>query len=409
MGFQWGDFSLKAVQSLTSDARINIWEGAVRSGKTVSSLAAWINYTANAPDGPLLMCGKTLRTLKHNILDLLTQMAGNRFKFSMSKGEGELCGRKIYLCGANDSRAQGHIRGLTLAGAYGDELTLWPQDFFQMLLSRLSIEGARFYGTTNPDSSSHWLLTEYLQKDGLDLKRWHFKLTDNPNLPKKYVESIKKEYSGLWYKRFIEGEWCAAQGVIYDRFDRTKHVLDIADNIKYDRIFCAADYGIMNPCVFGMIGVYKQNNQIKYHLIKEYYHSGRTARQKTDIDYAEDFNIFCGGIKPEYIIIDPSASSLITLLRQKGYRVIPAKNDVMSGIQYVSALLVKAKLSISPLCINTIREFESYCWDTKAAALGEDKPLKTDDHCMDMLRYGVYTDNKLTNSQRDNNFNKRYR
>ena len=89
-----------------------------------------------------------------------------------------------------------------------------------MLLSRLSIEGARFYGTTNPDSSRHWLYTDYLQKPGLDLLRWHFSLTDNPNLPERYKAALAAEYTGMWKRRFVDGEWCAAQGAVYDRFER---------------------------------------------------------------------------------------------------------------------------------------------------------------------------------------------
>ena len=164
MSFQWGQFSDYAVRSIAlSDARLNIWDGAVRSGKTVSSLLAWLYFVTQAPPGPLLMAGKTVTTLKRNILDTLSDMLGERdFKVRLSAREAVLFGRKVYLAGASDARAEGKLRGMTLAGAYGDELTLWPRSFFQMLLSRLSIEGARFYGTTNPDSSRHWLYTDYL-------------------------------------------------------------------------------------------------------------------------------------------------------------------------------------------------------------------------------------------------------
>ena len=400
MSFNFGKFSQKALQSLTTDARINIWEGAVRSGKTIASLCAWINFASRcAPDGPLLMCGKTERTLKRNILDPLSEMAGKYFSFSPSNKEGELMGKKIYICGANDSRAQNHIRGLTLAGAYGDELTLWPYDFFQMLLSRLSIAGARFYGTTNPDSSCHWLMTEYLDNPNIDLKRWHFTLDDNPNLPMDYIAAIKNEYSGLWYRRFILGQWCAAQGVVYDRFEPKIHISDIpADGC--DRYFISCDYGILNPCVFGLFGVVGQGDAAQYRLIKEYYHDGRQTRQKTDSDYADDMDEFCHDYDISHIIVDPSASSFIAQLRRRGYRVIRARNDVLPGISYVSRMLSERKFVLSAQCAHTIKEFENYVWDETAAKIGEDKPMKVNDHCMDMLRYALFTDTRLDSGKR---------
>lgn len=398
MSFNFGQFSSKAIKSLTTDSRINIWEGAVRSGKTIASLCAWINYAAhNAPEGPLLMCGKTERTLKRNILDPLSEMAGKHFSFSPSSKEGELMGKKIYICGANDARAQNHIRGLTLAGTYGDELTLWPYEFFQMLLSRLSIAGAKFFGTTNPDSSCHWLMTEYLDNKALDLKRWHFNLQDNPNLPGEYVEAIKNEYSGLWYRRFILGEWCAAQGVIYERFDKQLHIKAL-DN-SFERYFVACDYGILNPCVFGLFGVSGSEEHMHYHLIKEYHHDGRQSGQKTDADYADDMCRFCEGYNISHIIVDPSASSFIAQLRRRGFKVIRAKNDVIAGISYVSGMLAEQRFTMGLGCIHTLKEFENYVWDETAAKLGEDKPLKVNDHCMDMLRYALFTDVSLDNGR----------
>src|SRR5690606_31029182 len=137
-------------------------------------------FESEAPPGELIMEGKTERTLKRNIIDVLEQMVGSRyFKYNLGSGEATLFGRRIYLVGANDMRSEGKIRGLTLAGAYGDEITLWPESFFTMLLSRLSVSGAKFIGTTTPDSPYHWLMKNYLERAGeLDLKSWHFSLED---------------------------------------------------------------------------------------------------------------------------------------------------------------------------------------------------------------------------------------
>ena len=239
---------------IDAKARLNIWEGAVRSGKTVASLFAWLDYVGSeAPAGDLLMVGKTEKTLKRNVLDVIDRMIPHKFCLRMKLGECEIYGRRIYCVGANDERAEGKIRGLTVAGAYGDELTLWPESFFTMMLSRLSVSGARFFGTTNPDGPYHWLKTNYLERQGLDLARFQFSLEDNPFLDRRFVEALKSEYVGLWYKRYIQGLWVAAEGAIYDMFDEVLHVVDELPAMR--KYWTAIDYGTAAPTVFLLFGL----------------------------------------------------------------------------------------------------------------------------------------------------------
>lgn len=393
MSFRWGEFGDKAITSiLKSDARINIWDGAVRSGKTVSSIVAWLSFVAKAPPGALLMMGKTRLALRRNILDLMEEMVGPKhMRISESQGRLLLFGRVVHLESANNRMAEERIRGLTLSGAYGDELTLWPREVFQMLLSRLSVSGARFYGTTNPGPSRHWLLTDYLQKEGLNLTRWHFTLDDNPNLPEDYRQALKDEYTGLWYQRFVEGKWCASQGLVYDLFDPERHVQNRPD-LKEGCKWIACDYGIFNPCVFGLL----EEKDGCYHLEREYYHDGRRDGQKTDNQYLDDLRKFARD-EANTIVIDPSASSLITLLRQEGWNVIPARNQVTEGIQTVASLLQQGRLTVDPSCKRTVEEFESYVWEDEAVS---DTPQKKNDHCMDMLRYGVMTHQAVVSRDR---------
>ena len=202
--------------------RLNILEGSVRSGKTWISLILWAVWVASRPKEHLyMMCAKSLKTLKRNCLLPLQGLIGERnFTFSEAKKEGVLFGRKIMLEGANDERSESKIRGITLGGAYCDELTLFPKDFFVMLLSRLSTPGAKLIATTNPDVPTHWLLTEYLNNDELsdELFRMFFHIDDNTTLDSEYVTSLKTEYTGVYYDRFILGLWVVAAGAIYKVF-----------------------------------------------------------------------------------------------------------------------------------------------------------------------------------------------
>jgi PBSX family phage terminase large subunit len=390
MSFEWGKFSKKALKSIReSNARINIWEGSVRSGKTISSIVRWLDYIETGPKGDLLMCGKTERTLKRNILDVIESIVGSKnYKLNQGQGEVYIFGRRIYIVGANDERAEGKIRGLTLAGAYCDEITLYPESFWTMLLSRLSVKGAKLFGTTNPDSPYHWLKVNYIDRaNELDIKVFSFRLEDNPNLDPNYIEQLKKEYTGLWKKRYIDGLWVMAEGVVYDMFDERKHV--ISEMPECERYWVAVDYGTNNPTVFLLQG---QKGNVYYTLKEYYYDSTKTGRQKTDVEYAKDLKEFIGDKKVTAIIVDPSAASFIAQLRKNGFfNVKKADNEVLDGIRHVSTLLSNNRYFVHESCKNLIKEKASYVWDMKAQQKGEDKPLKQNDHASDAERYGLYT------------------
>lgn len=397
MAFEFTDLSRKVWKSIsTSDARINLWEGAVRSGKTIASIIRWLEYVKTAPPGELVMIGKTERTLKRNILDVIESMIGTKnFKYKVGAGEIWLAGRRIYVVGANDERAEGKIRGGTYAGAYGDELTLWPESFWTMLLSRLSVKGAKAFGTTNPDSPYHFLKTDFIDKEGLNLKTFHFDITDNPALDPEYVKALMNEYTGLWYKRFILGLWVLAEGAIYDMWDEDKHVRP-SPGFLTNRI-AAVDYGTTNPCTFGMYAwnepsIYDRNKKKVIQLETEYWWDSKAkGRQKTDAQYADDFVAWCSGIVPEVVYVDPSAASFILELRKRGYFVEKANNDVIDGIQFISNLLNTGCYFVDPSCKATIKEFGAYVWDAKAEKKGLDQPLKTNDHTRDRDRYALYS------------------
>ena len=216
--------------------RINILEGSVRSGKTWISLVLWGFWVATMPvDGAYLMVAKTLTSLKRNCLDLLQSLVGQRnFTYNINTKEGRLFGRLIYLEGVNDARAENKIRGMTLQGAYCDELTLFTEDFFAMLLSRLSMSGAKLFGTTNPDNPMHWLKVKYInRREDLDMLTMQFLIDDNTMLDSAYVASLKKEYTGVFYDRFILGKWVVADGVIYDMWQDSYYYDDLPPNLKY--------------------------------------------------------------------------------------------------------------------------------------------------------------------------------
>lgn len=199
--------------------RINLLYGSVRSGKTWISLLKWALWVGQRPiNQEFLMVGKTITTLKRNCLGLLADLIGDNFNYSISQKKAQIFGRTVWLEGANDERSESKIRGMTLAGAYIDELTQIPQDFYLMCLSRLSEKNAALLATTNPDSPNHYVKTEIIDNDEIDKQIVKFIIDDNIFLDETYKENLKKEYKGVYYSRFILGDFVRANGIVFPDF-----------------------------------------------------------------------------------------------------------------------------------------------------------------------------------------------
>lgn len=377
---------------IESTGRLNFWEGPVRSGKSYSCFWRWIDFIQNGPPGPLIMCGRTEPTIKRNIIRPLQDLIGDDLQYMSGKGEAKLWGRTIDIVGANDERAEAKIRGSEYVGALLDEVTIIPENFVKMLFSRLSVPGAKLFGSTNPDSPFHWLKTGYLDKaDSMDVKVFSFNLEDNPALDEDYKRNLKKEYSGLWYQRYIEGRWVLAEGAVYDFFDEALHTIPFPPAPATFYIL-GVDYGTSNPCVFTLIG-YNAGSYPNMWLEKEYYYDSKAKnRQKSDSEYALDLIDFLRGYQVKNVYVDPSALSFKVELRKQGLNnVQDANNDVLTGIRFTSQLISNGTFKVCKNCTNAIKEFSTYVWDERASNRGIDQPLKQNDHVMDSIRYALFT------------------
>lgn len=383
--------SPKQLESLTtSDARINIWEGAVRSGKTYVSLWRFLKEVSYGPEGEYAIIARTYDSFKRNVLPQLVRMIGADIKYYKGNREIHLWGKTIHIIGADDERAEAKIRGPTFAGAYVDEATIIPESVFKMLLSRCAMGGAKIFVTTNPDSPYHWLKEEFLDNNP-DVKSWQFTLDDNPELLEDEKEYLRRQYKGLWHKRFIEGKWVQAEGAIYDFFEPRLHIIDFPKS-EAEFYIVGVDYGTTNPCSFVLVGF----NTSKFPNIwveQEYYFDSRKQqRQKTDSEYANDLINFIKYRNVQAIYIDPSAASFKAELAKLGLQnVYEAENEVNDGIRFVAKYLNNGTFKICQSCVNLIQEFQSYVWDAKSLKTGVDKPLKENDHALDALRYALFT------------------
>ena len=376
-----------------------IADGAIRSGKTLSMALSYVMWAMASFDGHSFgMCGKTLESLRRNVLLILIpilcgrgyQVAERRAEHVMEVKKGRVVNR-FYLFGGRDESSQDLIQGITLAGVFFDEVALMPESFVNQATGRCSVDGSKYWFNCNPAGPYHYFKTKWI--DACDEKRLiylHFTMEDNLSLSKRIRERYQAMYTGVFYDRYILGLWKAAEGIIYSSFEESRHL--ITDISRFSReYYVSVDYGTQNPTVF-LLFARPQRDIGQWCLIKEYYYSGRDEKvQKTDLEYADDLAAFVGTFPIEAVVVDPSAASFIALLRQRNFKVVKAKNDVQDGIRFVAACLARGDILFHKDCQHIISEFYSYVWDEKAAEFGSDVPVKQFDHCMDALRYFAYT------------------
>lgn len=399
----------------------HFWEGAVRSSKTIVSILRWIRFIRSGPPGNLAMIGKTERTLKRNVIDIMTALLGPKaVKLRTGSGELEICGRLVYIAGANNALAVAKIQGMTLVGWYGDEIPTWPDEVFNMARTRLSDPGAEWFGTGNPAASTHnlnvnWIKRAklHLQRDGKIVKRsmndrdtqdihvYSFKLRDNPFLTEKYLRITENSYTGMFYKRYILGEWCMAEGAIYDAWDPDRHVVTAAPAIER-WLSVGIDHGTTNPFSAIAVGLGPAPRGLAgkalYATAEYRYESAKTLRRMTDLEYADALRAWLPQRAempdgdPELVAVDPSAPGFRQQLFRYGIPSKAADNDVLPGIRTLSSVIGRDRFyAVRSGCPSLIEELPDYAWDDKAAAIGQDKPIKVNDHSCDAVRYGTQT------------------
>lgn len=409
-GFRFTPFSMRQKQVLTwwtdsspyRDYNGVIADGSIRSGKTLTmsiSFVIWAMHTFNGMNFGI--CGKTIGSLRRNVInDLKRTAAGRGYKVIDKRGDNLLIIMRgkvrnlFYLFGGKDESSQNLIQGITLAGCLFDEVALMPESFVNQATARCSVEGSKWFFNCNPAERLHWFKIHWINKYKQNkLLYIHFTMDDNPSLSEDTKQRYKNMYVGVFYRRYIEGLWVAAEGLIYDMWDEDKNSFTHDPNNEpwaraVSRHYVSIDFGMENPTAF----LEAWDDGVTFWITKEYYHDSRALkRQKTAAQYADDFDLFVGGDHTVRVIIDPSAEALSLELRNRGYRVLDADNDVIEGIRFTATMIYKRRVKVDKSCTHFRKEISSYVWDEKAVQRGEEKPVKEKDHLQDALRYLIKT------------------
>lgn len=370
-----------------------ICDGAVRSGKTLSMSMGFVFWAmARFRSGSFAMCGKTVTSLRRNIVTPLVQLLGelgfdchekvSRNYMDVMLGD---VSNRFYFFGGRDESSAALIQGMTLCGVLLDEVALMPRSFVEQALARCSVRESRLWFNCNPEHPYHWFYREWIckakEKNALHL---HFTMADNPSLSPSVRARYERLYSGAFYDRFVKGEWTVADGLVYPMFSKARHVTE--EIPECDRWVISCDYGTVNPSSFGLWG---HRDGIWYRAAEYYFDARREGVRRTDEEHYAGLAALAGDKPIECVVADPSAASFMECIRRHGqFRVIPADNDVGKGIQAVSRLLTEGRLRFHSGCVDILREFGQYCWQDSIVG---DTPKKEHDHAMDDMRYLVQT------------------
>ena len=374
-----------------STGRVNVLVGSIRAGKTVASLLRFLIAVATAgTDGEIVITGKNRGSIYRNVMQPLMSPAlfgpvAKRVQYNNNAPTARILGRVVHIIGANDVSAEEAIRGMTVLIWYGDEVTVHPEGFVTQMLGRMSPAKAIAFLTTNPDGPQHWFKKKFLDRTLPGWRTWKFTLDDNPTLTEEYKNSIKAELTGVWYRRFILGEWAAAEGAIYDLFDPDRHCGPLPDDVTIVERIVGLDYGTVNATAAVLLGL---GDDRRIYVLDEWGHNARAGQARwTDAEISAGLRNWLPD-DLQWVVVDPSAASFIEQLHRDGVRVDAADNAVADGIRRVASLMAIGRLRIvhAPSLVD---EIPGYVWDEKAVAKGEDKPVKENDHYCDALRYAV--------------------
>ena len=378
----------------TAGARMDaiLCDGAVRSGKTLAMGLGFFLWAHSCFDGQRFgLCGKTIGALRRNLLaEVLPRLEKMGAKCRERRSDNLLTVRflgrenRFYLFGGQDQRSADLIQGITFAGVLLDEAALMPRSFVEQACARCSVAGSRIWLNCNPAGPSHWLYrTWVLEAEKRRCLRLSFTMEDNPALTPRIRERYERLYTGIFYRRYVLGQWVQAEGRVYDFF--TAEMARPAPE-GCDKWYISCDYGTVNPMSMGLWG---RREGVWYRVKEFYFDSRRAQRQMTDAEYADALAELAGGREITAVIVDPSAASFLEVLRRRGWRVRKARNEVVSGIRLTADCLKSGRMVICEGCGDCLREMEEYVWDLSAG--NQDRVVKEHDHAMDDMRYFAAT------------------
>ena len=392
----------KSKQAFKSSGFLTVYEGAVRSAKTFTSLLQWYKYVLMSPEKTFLMSGNTLGSISRNCLygDFgFIAITGNKAKPKTDTDGSkhlQLKDKRIYYCGADNKASFKKIRGLTIGGWYADEINLHDRDFIETALARsFASTDRQNIWTLNPDRPGHFIYTDYIDKyrdaqiPGYNY--FHFTMEDNPAITPERLNEIRAQYTGVFYQRYVLGLRVAAEGACYPSFTDA----NIIDKLPEERILFSvlgSDIGgNKSATAFALVGYYLKDKKMHAVLIDEIY----DIENKNTDTILSKWRTFASNVKNKYNCYDcytDSAEQLILKsMRDAGIMNVhnSLKKPVIDRIRFLDMAFANKRFYVMKHCTKTIDAIRSAVYDSKSQ---EEKRLDdgtTNIDSLDAMEYAL--------------------
>lgn len=389
-GFVFKSFSCKQRQlmywwadgSPYQDRDMVIADGAIRSGKTVAMICGFFLWSLSTFQGEIfILAGKTIGALKKNVIGPALQILcgwGLTYTYISSGDEArlEVGGNTYYLYDAHNERSQDRLQGLTAAGALADEAALFPQNFIEQMMGRCSVEGAKVWLNCNPESPAHYVKTELINKaEEKRIYHLHFLMEDNLSLSPKTRERYRRMFSGVFYRRFIRGEWALTDGLAYPQFanEPERYIIDTPPTIQCAVI--GVDFGGTGSAhSFTLTGFTPGMGRVV--VLDEYYHSNKKDGVLSPKQVEDAFVDFVRRAKQRCRVYEARCDSAEQTLIQGltiaaaraglGIEVLNAiKGPIHDRVTFYNSLMAQGRFSVCRGCANTIRALKEAVYDPK--------------------------------------------
>lgn len=389
-GFSFLPFSQKQKQlmywwapgSPRRDLDMVIADGAIRSGKTVAMLCGFFLWSMASFSGEnFILAGKTIGALKKNVIGPALEILrgwGLPYTYVSSGDEARLeaGGNVYYLYDAHNERSQDRLQGLTAAGALADEVALFPRSFIEQMIGRCSVEGAKLWLNCNPESPAHYVKTELIDRAAEKrIFRLHFLMDDNLTLSPRTRERYRRMFRGVFYRRFILGEWAPTDGLVYPQFaDRPgDYTVSAPPPVQYGVV--GVDFGgTASAHAFTLTGFTPGMERVV--VLDEYYHSNKkdgvlSPKQVEDafVDFVRRAKRRCRVYEARCDSAEQTLIQGLTIAAVRAGLGIEVRNAVKGPIRdrimFYNSLIAQGRFLVCAQCVHTIQALREAVYDPK--------------------------------------------
>ena len=391
---QFSDKQKAVLRCMDTDKDVILAEGSIRSGKTFSMVFGFLLWVLKSEEGAAIpreyaLVGRSTTTADRNIISPLKGFA-RTMGASIAHNRGDnyivIQGIRFWIWGVTDKRASEKIQGATLNGALIDEIALIDEDFIKQLQARFSFDDSKLWATYNPEHPGHWLKRKYVDRiDELNGVLFQFRMGDNPSLGDKTKKRYMAQFTGHYAKRFIDGMWAAATGLVYPMIEAKEGPDETS--MKFKKRVYGMDYAAAGTWAVICFELWDRT----WYAMDEIYRNWREEPPMSDEEMVEHLKSWVTE-KGDYsaIYIDPATHvRWKNKARGAGLKLRYPKVRQLVGIRACNSLLHQGTVQITGNCPETIAEGEGYAWDKDALARGVEEPIKERDHAMDAMRYFV--------------------